>query len=177
MTWEYLQNDRLDERFRGTLKRLSGELRGARLVELNCGTARILPYLADVPIASYYGNEKLLELLPTVTDKRVTLECKLDAAVANNPPPCDILMCFGFSCRKPGDEPHESPTIVMSICQIAERVLPEFVVIEKARAWPHPDLQELITYLYHLDYTCWAAGSLPGPGLEHRTVRIFRRAT
>ena len=149
--WEYLQTKQLDARFLLVAGYLWDKVAGKNLVDLDCGSARLLKYLPDT-WASYFGNDIDEGFFPkhsravfrAISDDQVLQELEEK--------PCDILLVFGHGADSKGNNVHESKTLSKSIIEIVKVKQPEIIVLE---IWwrferDHSVLRNLITNIQEI---------------------------
>lgn len=188
MAWEYLENDRMDERFRVAIDQLSAWLKTwthTVYLDLNCGTARILRLLP--PLRQYIGNDVLEPPAGAFTRADATFWKATDAEtlarVQREPAAQDdfrgvdgplVLSCFGFS-NSSKQEDQCSPTLEATYREML-RWRPGFAVLETAVRWGKPTWTEIVAWS---EWTGYEAVDIDvhqtALCLEWRRVRVARR--
>jgi len=128
--YSYLENEELDLRFKKALEMI-GSVSGKVILDLNCGSARMLQYLPG-EFSEYIANdinEKLLEIAKKwpAKGKMQFVLCR-DDEIINYLNKVDIFMHFGINAGV--NEGYESKTEFETFKKIVEKFLPETVVCE-----------------------------------------------
>jgi len=137
MAHEYLQSKKLDKRFQIAADFLKCKTENQIIVDLNCGSSRILDYIED-DYWLYMGNDIDKTLLRPNTKKTVFLHNKDDEIVSIvkvYPFPVDILLVFGMGAGDVHESPYESPTLQKSVLEILECAQPKYLLLETALKW------------------------------------------
>ncbi len=134
MPWDYLNTTALDARFLTAAGFLAPSVSGKHLVELNCGTARLLRYL-PATFARYTANDihqrpdsrpPGLRFFPIPDDE-------LPAKLLHRP--IDILMCFGLADGRKADPEWESSTLSQTFLELAKSHEPALLLLEASCAY------------------------------------------
>ena len=129
MTWEYLDTPELDGRFLIASGYLSNRIKGKFIVDLNCGTARLLNYLPK-DYAGYYCNDKVTynsRLGLTVNFQQIT---DLEMVKYLESRKVNILCVFGHGGGDKLPNGHESKTLSQSANYLIGKHRPEIVILE-----------------------------------------------
>ena len=179
--WEYLQTKELDARFLLVTGYLWDKVAGKNLVDLDCGSARLLKYLPDT-WANYFCNDinpdffsdyKGAKFQP-ISDDQVLQEL--------GDKPCDILLVFGHGADGKGNHVHESKTLSKSIVEIVKAKHPEIIVL--GIWWPleykHLVLRNLIINIqeigeYRQKWFVKLSTVLTDKGLHERLIIILEK--
>lgn len=189
MAWEYLEHDRMDERFRvaiNELTRLGVDWPRTVYLDLDCGTARILRLLP--PLRQYVGNDVLDPPAGAFTRADATFWKATDAEtlarVQREPAAQDdfrgvdgplVLSCFGFSSASEKPEDLCSPTLEATYRELL-RWRPGFAVLEKPVRWLRPAWEVLAAWPEWAGYEVVDVDLYPeASGLAWRRVRVARR--
>lgn len=125
MPWEYLNTPEWDGRFLYAAGYLSTRIEGKHLVDLNCGTARLLKYIPQT-WATYVGND-----IHQCPSEKMSMFMHLpDSVVSQRIDRCDVLMCFGVANGNHASPEWESCTVSDSIRYIVEAHKPSIIVLE-----------------------------------------------
>ena len=129
--WPYLQNEIFDLRFEKAVPMI-GSVKDKVILDLNCGTARMLQYLLE-DFKLYIGNdinEDFLEIAKKwKVGKPVTfILCRDDEIMSFLAGVVDIFMCFGINSGQ--NKGLESETEFETFKKVIEKFLPETVVCE-----------------------------------------------
>src|SRR5437879_4216974 len=122
MPWEYLSSKPLDARFIFVAGYLQHRdmIAGKRLVDLNCGTARLLRYIPRT-FAAYVGND--IHQKPDSADPRLTF-CQLadyEMVERLGGEGVDVLMVFGLADARSCQSDWESKTTLDSFIALVRR--------------------------------------------------------
>jgi len=143
MPWEYLNETRLDGRFLLIAGFLHGKIRGRHLVDLNCGTARLLRYIPKT-FSSYIAND--IHQRPDTRTVKLEFYQVRDQEMLEilRGRRVDILMCFGICDSRTSQ--WESAAVVRVFPELARRHRPRWLVLDEA-LWSGgvPVLDEVLT--------------------------------
>lgn len=134
MPWDYLNTTDLDARFLTAAGYLATGVRGKHLVELNCGTARLLHYL-PATFARYTANDIHQQpdsRPPGLRFFRVP-DDEMPAKLLQRP--VDILMCFGLADGRKADPEWESSTLSQTFRELAKSHKPALLLLEASCAY------------------------------------------
>lgn len=127
----------LDFRLIYTTGLLADKIRDRHIVDLNCGTARLLKYLPPL-YATYTCNDITPQDIYS-HDGRVMFSRRSDMDLTNDLcssyQPVDILLCFGLVDGTKTGTPQESMTLPGSILKLAERKQPGHIILETSARW------------------------------------------
>ena len=128
--WPYLQNEIFDSRFEKAIEMI-GSVKDKVILDLNCGTARMLQYLPD-DFKLYIGNDindDFLEIARKWKTKNPAtfIHCR-DDEIMGYLSKVDIFMCFGINSGQ--NKGIESETEFETFKKVAGIFLPEVVVCE-----------------------------------------------
>jgi SAM-dependent methyltransferase len=131
MPWEYLSTKPLDVRFLFVAGYLEHRkmIMGKRLVDLNCGTARLLRYIPRT-FATYVAND--VHQQPDSTDPRLTFFQLTDFEMVERlrGQDVDVLMAFGLADARSCQSTWESTTSLDSFISLVRLHDPNTLVIE-----------------------------------------------
>lgn len=130
MPWDYLSTKPLDVRFLCVAGYLEhrGLVTGKRLVDLNCGTARLLRYIPST-FDSYIAND--LHQRPDSSPQGLSFvsvsDSEMPSRLAGN---IDALLVFGFADSRFCNSSWESDTISDTITHLIRRHRPPALIID-----------------------------------------------
>ena len=150
MAWEYLQDDKFDERFKPIVKFLQGKTKGKIVVDLNCGTARLCRMLEPNWLL-YAGNDKSAEFILRARAHNVPNTSFHVLSDKHYDECCDILVSVGCGGYDISKEPLESDTQKDTIKRLVNTHTPEIVILEMIKAFGK-DMIEYVEFLESKGY-------------------------
>jgi len=147
MTWEYLQTKDLDGRFLLASGYLHDKIVGKNIVDLNCGTARLLLYLPQL-YQKYFAND--ITFVPIKNYPAVDFQKVTDGQFVSylKDKKVDIFCLFGHGGGHLLPNTHESPTLTASAIQIIKDHQPKIVILEAC--WDYVNNKRVLSDI--LDY-------------------------
>lgn len=148
MTWEYLQTKILDPRMMLAAGYLHGKTKDAHIVDLDCGTSRILNFI-NHDFASYKGNDIELKFLRKNQENMFFYHMN-DKYFADKIERCDILLVFGHGASR---NPLESSSVNNSILVVVNRCRPKIIILEGSTFYQQKFnmLGDMVKKLTHYD--------------------------
>ena len=136
--WQYLETGESDARFLVAAGYLCNKIAHKNLVDLNCGTARLLDFLPDT-FASYYGNDTDEHCISIARAKYSSrrnvafeLESDIKAVKTLRCKKVDVLMLFGFGAGNI-TKGRDSATLMQSFFDLVEYQKPEVLIVESSK--------------------------------------------
>jgi SAM-dependent methyltransferase len=144
MTWEYLETEQFDFRLKIIAAYLKEKTQDKIIVDLDCGTARLVKFLEDDYLL-YYGNDICISsirkaqieaynkqkakcLFETLEDENVFSRLKNFKGI-------DILLSLGHGAGEFINPQIESPTLTNVFRSIVMSYAPQFAVLEMIQEW------------------------------------------
>lgn len=137
MPWDYLQDERWDERFKVAATWLEGIVKDPMpILDLNCGTARLTRYLHPRLYSVYIGNDKHVPYIeeahancpqPMKTLFTYSDDLAMRALKIARP---HVLACFGIGAGEFVKNGHESETQLETMRALIHRNKPSAVIVE-----------------------------------------------
>lgn len=165
MPWEYLSTKPLDARFLFVAGYLEhrGMIAGKRLVDLNCGTARLLRYIPHT-FASFVGND--IHQRPDTANRQLTFFPLADSEMPERlrDEKVDVLMLFGLTDGRSCGSNWESSTSLASFVSLVRLHHPKTLILEGSVEYDRNFgaigalLRELDSYEIDHDVTLSATG-------------------
>jgi len=136
MPWEYLELEQLDGRFLAAAGYLAGKIEGENILDLNCGTARLLKYLPPI-FENYFCNDINFE--PITQGLKIQFFKKTDNEMVQivKSEEIDILCLFGHGGGDKLPNEHESKTLTQSAIQIIKDHAPKIIILEACWDYVH----------------------------------------
>jgi len=151
LPWLHLQTDSLDARYLIAAGYLANKVSGKYIIDLNCGTARLLKYIPHT-FALYYGNDILIDIFPNY--KNVLFEKIIDQEVVNKyNKKLDILLVFGYASGHLAKNKWESETLDQSTRDLIKKFEPEIIILDSSYDYEirFATLKNLIGYIQAID--------------------------
>ena len=137
MTWEYLQTEELDLRLKIIAAYLKGKTKDRVIVDLDCGTARLIKFL-EKNFKLYYGNdvnEELIEIARGYGIKNSEFVVLPDNRVTEKINEIDILLMLGYGAGEYVRNDVESETLADSFKNLVAKFSPKIVIVEGIDLW------------------------------------------
>jgi len=136
MPWEYLQLEQLDCRFLASAGYLADKIEGKNILDLNCGTARLLLYLPK-NFNNYFCND--INYQPITQGLKIQYFKETDVQMCETvkSEDIDVLCIFGHGGGDKLPSCHESPTLSASTIRIIKEHQPQIVVLEACFHYVH----------------------------------------
>ena len=147
MTWEYLDNTRLDGRLLVVAGYLSNRIEGKNIVDLNCGTGRLINYLPRI-YTNYYCND--INLVPSCIQEPIDFHPISDTEMVTflADKMVDVVCVLGHGGGHELPNVHESISLSNSAMLIIEKHKPEIVILEAnfTYVWKHHVLKSVLDW-------------------------------
>lgn len=173
LPWDYLQDPRMDERFKRIAKMVS-DWTGLEVLDLNCGTARLRHYIQGYD--HYTGVDSNIHYLPK-SDLRHTFVNGTDCGVTGwYVGQVDVLVCTGVGGNSTSK--WESTTVKDSIVKLADRYRPLWVALENPTDYDNGVLSSIADRIVPFGYPVRHVEDVPaieGMALSARTVYVMKR--
>lgn len=155
MPWDYLQDERWDERFKVAATWLEDHTLWCQtetIVDLNCGTARLARYLDSKVYFQYIGNDKHAPYIREALQKHLPVGYKSMLFVMDDVGmrglrlrSHNVLACFGIGAGEFVKNGHESETQLETMRILIEENGPRAVIVEACAPYWVKYLREPIT--------------------------------
>lgn len=177
MTWDYLQDKRLDARIMTIAGYLANKIRGKNILDLNCGTGKLITYLPPIYKAYYANdiNEKYVEVARKRNPKAEVLVARDDEMPKIfQKEKIDILIIYGYASDVGWDSGKESLTIQDTVLGFVETHKPKYVIIEGSIDYDNntKNLSRIAGMMegYKLDHQIYVS---PEGKLDYKERRVY----